>query len=522
MVEFHTAKAFAREEPRVELIESMLLSLLDVVEFEYEGQPVRVDGFRLRSLNDWRTVNETSLEQNLGSLSTACNCSCAFCYEDGNPKGLFEKQPRFVSLAEARTRERNLHDGKGLFRESKGFFEPLVNPDFFGILEIIRRHEPNTVIDVTTNGALLTPETVSRLAQLSPVYVNVSMISADPQTRSSVMGDPRAASAISAIDLMRQADIPFMGTVVPWPEQGLDDIIRTIEYLDDHEARVIRVSMPGLTRHHPKYEPGAIEPWLRQIVECVLPLRSRLRTPVIISPYAYVSVSLEPLVEGVIRNSPADVAGMRLGDRLIAVDGREVVSRAHAISLLRRATERGTAEVEFRRGAECIRSRLEEPAREIDAYPYKPRGARTLDFPGLSFGLCLPGSFHLQYVKQIHEAIHARQAKHTLIAVSPFYYGLVAELMADLSLPEGSKIELVAPENGFFGGNVSIGDLWVLDDIARAVQPYISEDGRPDLLLLPSSFLSLWGRDLRGVPYKELEARLGIDIALIRCERIVL
>jgi hypothetical protein len=522
MVEFHTAKAFAREEPRVELIESMLRSLLEVVELECEGQPVRVDGFRLRNLDDWRTVHETSLEQNLGSLSTACNCKCTFCYEDGNPKGLFEKQPRFVSLAEARTRQRYLHDGRGLFRESKGFFEPLVNPDFIAILELIRQHEPNTVIDVTTNGALLTPETVSELARLSPVYVNISVISTDPQMRRTVMGDPRAASAIEAVELMRQHDIPFMGTVVPWPEQGLDDVVRTIEYLDAHEARVIRISMPGLTRHHPKYEPGVVESWLRQIVERILPMRAGLRTPVIISPYAYVSVSLDPLVEGIIRNSPADAAGMRLGDRLETIGGKEVVSRAHAVSLLKRATTQGIAEVEFRRGSERIKSRLVEPAREVDAYPYKPRRSRPLDFPGLSFGLCLPGSFHLQYIKQIHEAIHTRQARHALVVVSPFYRSLVDELVADLPLPEGSRIELVVPKNEFFGGNVSIGDLWVLDDIARAVQPYLRGDGKPDLLVLPSSFLSLWGRDLRGVPYKELEARLGIDIALVKCERIVL
>jgi hypothetical protein len=520
--EFHTAKAFTREEPRVELIDAMLRSLLDVVDLEFEGQPVRVDGFRLRNLDDWRTVHETSLEQNLGSLSTACNCKCAFCYEDGNPEGLFEKQPRFVSMAEARTRLRYLHDGRGLFRESKGFFEPLANPDFLAILELIREHEPELVIDVTTNGALLTPETVSRLAELSPVYVNLSLISADPRMRKSVMGDPRAASAIGAVELLREHEIPFMGSLVPWPEQGLDDITRTIEYLDAHDARVIRISMPGLTRHHPKYEAGTIEPWLPEIVRHVLPLRSRLRTPVIISPYAYVSVSLEPVVEGVIQRSPADEAGIRLGDRLVAVDGTEVVSRTHAASLLKRATEVGTVEVELERGGATFMARLQEPAREADAYPYKPRGSRPLDFPGLSFGLCLPGSFHLQYLKQIHAAIQARGARRTLVVVSPFYRELVGELVTGLPLPEGSTLDLVVPENQFFGGNVSIGDLWVLDDIARAVQPYLESAERPDLLVLPSSFLSRWGRDLRGVPYGELEAQLGIEIALVKCERIVL
>jgi uncharacterized Fe-S cluster-containing radical SAM superfamily protein len=522
MDEFHTAKAFAREEPRVELIESMLKSILDVVDLEFEGRPVRVDGFRLRDLEDWRTVNETSLEQNLGSLSTACNCKCAFCYEEGNPKGLFEKQPRFVGMAEARTRLRHLHDGRGLFRESKGFFEPLANPDFLAILGLIREHEPELVIDVTTNGALLTPEIVSRLAELSPVYVNLSLISADPDMRKTVMGDPRAASAIGAVELLRESGIPFMGTVVPWPEQGLGDITSTIEYLDSHDARVIRISMPGLTKYHPKYEPGTIEAWLPEIVRHVLPLRSRLQTPIIISPHAYVSVSLDAVVEGVIKRSPAAEAGIRLGDRLLAIDGREVVSRAHAASLLRRATEKGSVTIELERAGTTLTATLEEPSREVDAYPYKPAGTRPIDFPGLSFGLCLPGSFHLQYMKQIHAAIHGRNARRTLVVVSPFFRDLVGDLMAGLPLPEGSQFELVVPQNDFFGGNVGIGDLWVLDDIVRAVQPYLELQPRPDLLVLPSSFLSRWGRDLRGIPYGELETRLGIEVALVKCERIVL
>ena len=256
MSEFHSARAFAREEPRVELIESMLRSLLDVVELEFEGRPVPVDGFRLRNLDDWRTVREGSLQTNLGSLSTVCNCQCAFCYEEGNPKGLFETQPRFVGMSEARTRLRHLHDGKGLLRESKGFFEPLTNPDFLALLGLIREHEPDHVIDVTTNGALLSAEMVSRLGELGPVYVNLSLISADPKMRGSVMGDPRANSAIRAIELLREGEIPFMGTVVPWPQQGVADVARTIEYLDANDARLIRVSMPGLTRVPPEVQAG--------------------------------------------------------------------------------------------------------------------------------------------------------------------------------------------------------------------------------------------------------------------------
>ena len=522
MTEFHTAKAFVREEPRIQLIDALLTSLLRVVELEFEGQPVRVDGFRLRDLEDWRTARETSLQQNLGSLSTACNCKCTFCYEDGNPDGLFEKKPRFVGLDEALTRRRYLHDGRGLFRECKGFFEPLTNPDFLALMELVREDEPEAVIDVTTNGALLTPEMVARLSELKPIIVNVSLISADEPTRRGLMGDRRAGSAIRAVELLRSAEIPFMGTVVPSPQQGLDDVEKTIEYMDAYDARVIRVSMPGLTRHHPRYEPGAIEAWQPQVVEHVLALRTQLRTPVIVSPYAHVSTSIEAIVDGVIQRSPAADAGIQLGDRLVAVDGTEVVSRTHAVSLLKRATEKGVADVEILREGVTMRSRLQEPPDEVDAYPYKPRDYRPLKIPGLSFGLCLPGSFHLQYLRQIHAAITARRAARTLVVVSQFFRDLVGTLVAQLPLPEGASLELVVPRSEFFGGTVSIGDLWVLEDIERAVRPYLESGERPDLLVLPSSFLSRWGRDLRGVAYTELEATLGIDIAFVKCERIVL
>ena len=84
------------------------------------------------------------------------------------------------------------------------------------------------------------------------------------------------------------------------------------------------------------------------------------------------------------------------------------------------------------------------------------------------------------------------------------------------------RLDVVVPRSEFFGGNVSVGDLWVLEDIERAVRPLLESGRRPDLLVLPDSFLSRWGRDLRSIPYTELEATLGIDIVLVNCERIVL
>ena len=522
MTEYHSVKAFAREEPRIELIESMLRSVLALVELEHEGRPVKVDGFRLRSLEAWRTADETSLAQNLGSLSTVCNCHCRFCYEDGNPPGLFEREPPFVSLAEAETRRRYLHDGKGLPRESKGFFEPLANPGFLELLELMREQDPDGLIDVTTNGAGLSEQLIDRLAGLAPVYVNVSLISSEAGTRRKVMGDRLAGQAIRAIELLRDREIPFMGTLVPWPEQGLDDVASTLEYLEKHEARFIRVSMPGLSRHHPRYRPELLAEWLPEVRAHVLAVRKDLSTPVLISPYAHVTESMDPIVEGVVRGSPAAAVGMKTGDRITAVNGKTVVSRAHAESLLERAVQEGVVEIGLLREAEDVALTLRESGAGVDAYPYRPRGYGRLDFPGMHFGIVLPGSFHLQYLKQIHTAIEERGARRTLVLASHFFRDLVADLTAQLPLPAGAEVELLVPENEYFGGDVSIGDLWVLEDVAAAVHGYCRTHRRPDLILLPSSFLSRWHRDLLGIPYTELERSLGISVALVSCERILL
>ena len=287
----------------------MLESILPLIEFESQGQPVAVDGFRLRNLESWRTANEVSLQQSLGSSRPPATATAPSAMRTAIPRASL-KRPTYVSLEEAETRRRYLHDGRGLFRESKGFFEPLCNPRFLELMELIREHEPTHLIDVTTNGAGLTAGVVARLAALKPVYVNLSLISSDEATRREVMGDRGASSAIQAIERLRASEIPFMGTLVPWPQQGLRDVEETVTYLDAHEARLIRISMPGLTRHHPRYEPHLIEAWLPQVVECVSVLRKQLSTPVIISPYAHVSTSMAPIVEGVIkRRSPARCGG---------------------------------------------------------------------------------------------------------------------------------------------------------------------------------------------------------------------
>jgi hypothetical protein len=310
--------------------------------------------------------------------------------------------------------------------------------------------------------------------------------------------------------------------VVPWPEQGLDDLVSTLEYLDAHEARMIRVAVPALTGHHPQFRPEALREWVPAVLECVAEVQRRIPTPVLVSPFTYVTSSYEPVVEGVIRRSPAESAGIRLGDRILSVDGRGVVSRAHASSLLARAARGGRAVLGIERGEEAFEVILEAPAPGLDLYPYQPRGYGRLDFTGTLFGLCLPGSFQLAYVKHVHEAIVERGARRAVVLVSAHFRELLVGLLEGLPLPPGVELDLLVPENRFFGGDVDIADLWVLEDVAAAVAEHAQAKGPPDLLIMPSSFLSRWGRDLLGVPHTELERALGLEVAIIPTERITL
>jgi hypothetical protein len=75
----------------------------------------------------------------------------------------------------------------------------------------------------------------------------------------------------------------------------------------------------------------------------------------------------------------------------------------------------------------------------------------------------------------------------------------------------------------YWGGNVLIGDLWTVEDVIVQAREWIARQGeRPDVILLPSTFLSNGGRDLLGRPYVEVERALGVEVRLLQCRRIAI
>jgi len=79
------------------------------------------------------------------------------------------------------------------------------------------------------------------------------------------------------------------------------------------------------------------------------------------------------------------------------------------------------------------------------------------------------------------------------------------------------------PVNDYFGGNILMGDLLVVEDFIRHIKKHISTNrANPDVVIIPSSPFSLgdWGRDLTGRVYLDIERCVGIPVELLECEPI--
>jgi len=102
--------------------------------------------------------------------------------------------------------------------------------------------------------------------------------------------------------------------------------------------------------------------------------------------------------------------------------------------------------------------------------------------------------------------------------VKPYFI----ENLKQIALPKEIEIQVIVPPNRFFGGNIFMGDLLVVDDFIEAIKEYLQRETAPDLIVLPSTPFSLgdWRRDLTGRVYKEIERAVGIPVVLLDCEVI--
>lgn len=539
---YETINSILLTEPRIEAMRRELQMLLQLVQLESGGEPVEIDGFRLRNAKHWADY-PTSLSEIFWHLSSVCNFSCEFCYEKGNPPDFpIQNTPRMASPAEIETRLRHyepLH-GKGIFAVRTAINEPFANKNAIEYLKQMRARSPGELISFVTNGAYLDRDRVAELSRLQPLFFNLSIYSTDPGIRLRILRDFRDERAVQAIRYLKEFEVAYMSNVVMWPTIPLEDLERTVSYLDDHNATVVRVCLGGYSAYlrgsFPRFDPR--EYWPKVVAE-VERLRLLYSIPILIEPNSYVRRDTDAQIDGVVVNSPAARAGMRRGDLILSVNGTPIESRVELLTLLRRSTngtyvppgirpnlngaEGGapaTVTLAVQREQERFTVTLDRhEAESMKSFPY----SKIAGFHDFAYGLVITDTLRYSSLKAIRSIIVENKIQEALLLTSEMIEPLLHFMLQKSNAFADLNVNIRVARNHYFGGSINIGDLLVVQDFIDAIGEYAAEGGRPiDAVLLPASPFasSPWGRDLTGRPWRDIERVTGIPVYLFPCPNI--
>jgi hypothetical protein len=507
---------YAPVEPRIDALKNELERILSLVTLEQNGQPLHVDGFRLRDVNSWHTGIAESPFETLGPLSGLCNAKCVFCMERDLP---FDRDYSLLSHKEALTRlnHYNPQTGQCLFPSARPHMETLLNKEELRILAAARNRNPSELLIITTNGSTLTRNTIRELAALSPFLLKLSVNTTAPGGRKRLMGLSGDDGAIlSAMTWLGEFGVPFVGSLVPWPGMTEQELRKTMQDISRYNPYGIRVRLPLYHRYMTGFAGEDPSDFWRRMREMVDALKPDIPCPLWIEPVQYGRVPVLPIIDGIIAHSPAQAAGLLAGDMVETINGQVLPTRCD----IRRWFGSGALdacerlEVTVTRGAQRITHVLTGPGE--GTYPYSP----TLHHPGERFGMLFLPDFDLQYLDYLLHVIQKHDARKILLFCSPLTADTMEDLLGQIPLCQDffqdRDLWIHSLEDTHMGGNTHLMDSRFVRDYEGFVKTFVGETGnRPDLLLIPDSFGSSWGIDFLGDSVYRIERNTGIPVALI-------
>lgn len=506
------SESWAVLEPRVRHLARTIRRLLSLVQLEKDGEPVEVDGFRLRDLAQWRDSSAAGALDAIFPFSGRCNSRCVFCSESGLP---FARDASFMPEHEVRTRLRHYSPETGacLFPSNRPHMETFLHPRAVEILEMARQRDPGQLFCITTNGSLLEEAVVRRLPGLKPLILKLSLNAADETAHRRLMGlGNRTATAIAAPKRLQRYAVPFIGSLVAWPTLSFETIEETVRLLEEHEAYAIRVRLPTYhkwAREQPRCDMR--RHWSR-VAEFVRTLACRV--PLLVEPTVYSTPAIVPRIDGTILHSPAERAGIRVGDVVEQIDGQSILTRSESDAVLEQRHQSGsTVELLVDRGGQKLQFRLSPQAEAT--YPYDP----ALPYRGRAYGIFHVADFRLGYLVEVFDRIRSYGARKVLLFSSPLVapiFNMLTEKIPELAdVRKDVVIHVDTVPDSLVGGNFEVMDGRFVEDIVRAVRRRLKTDPDVDLILIPKAFGSAWGIDLYGESYSRLVLEFGIPVELV-------
>jgi hypothetical protein len=532
------ADSLALYEPRIGFIQGLLRTLLEVITLESDGKAVKVDGFTLKDPSQWLTPSNGASDI-LAHAATRCNLDCLFCYNKGSSPVLTPKAGNASGeFQQIRSRIEHYIPGSKLniFPDMKSPGESLAHPHIDDILRALRR-KTGECFRISTNGATLTPEMIDVLSECSPVYLDISINSASPERRRMLMRDHRPEIALTSLKRLEKEQIPYSVVIVPWPYPSADAMLRdlsaTLDFAAGHSPTLIQISLPGWagSRFHTNMPSNGLwaneglwpdESLWTELTGHIRSFRDRAICPVVVRPglfedYLNPDRINEPALIGVVKNSPLAMAGLRKGDRLVKINGIPVNTKRQARTLLTllHQSDLTASSILVQRADERIT--IPVPLRCF-AYPYSPVAATHL---GAVFS---HSGIPEQWVDLLWQTVSTKNAKRVLVLTSKLIRPFLEKAICANGRFSAIDLHLLTPENRYFGGNICMGDLLVVEDFIFAVEDFIKKSRvRPELVILPSTpfHISGWGRDLTGRVYLDIERHLGIPTALVECDPLL-
>lgn len=502
-------------EPSIIMIKKILESVFKrIYLIDKKGRRIFIKGFRLK-IDRWLRKCE-SLPYNIRHLISLCNCNCEFCYHKNNPLKIKYVMP----IEEAKTRAKyfNRNNKKGIVSFHNMLGEYFFHPEVMKILEIIREKDPESPIDITTNGTLLSEDIIKKLSQLRPIYINVSLNSVDISLRKKLMKGKGHESILRTIELLKEYHIPFTGSIVAWYTLPLEIIEKTIEFLDKNNAILCNIFLPGITKFN--YTLATVSNlflhW-NKVKKFYFNIRNKFTLPILLIPCAFWIDSIEATIDGVIKNSPAERKGLKRGDVIKKVNNKSIFSRHSFICEM----------VDFFNSNKMnISLTIKRDSRVFKVRFYKDelQGHFYTHFSGFPFGIVMADSVDFSVLKYVKKHALNQGYKKCAIFASPLMFKQIKEIDKYLSIKDYFKpieIKWFITKNYFWGGNIILGDLLTVDDFINLIlENKKLKEFAPDFIAIPSTFLAMWGRDYLGNSYIEIEKQTGYKIYLMPNSRI--
>ena len=172
-------------------------------------------------------------------ITYACNLQCVHCLSSSGTR-----DPRELSTDQAKAVLDELRDLQ-VFYINIGGGEPMIRKDFFEILE---HAEANDIgVKFSTNGTYITAENARRMAAMNYLDIQISLDGVDAITNDAVRGKGSYATAIAAMNHLREANFGQFKISVVVTRHNVDQLDAFKALADSYGAqlRITRLRPSG-------------------------------------------------------------------------------------------------------------------------------------------------------------------------------------------------------------------------------------------------------------------------------------